>query len=182
MVDPDDIPRIVTDAARLVRQGVIVLFGSSALAYWLDDPPRTRDVDLWCEPPEQGEIVEALMGELSWYDEKHGAYVEVWAQETFAAPLGWRERARVLTFDELPDVSVIVPHPHDVLLAKLGRFDESDRDHADRVLAQYPLDEQQLGQLAASSPYRTGGIVEPDRRARFEFALKQLSAMVRRRS
>ena len=111
MVDPGDIPRIVTDVVRLVQSGEIVVFGSSALAFWLDSPPHTRDVDIWCDPPEQGDIVQAVMGELSWYDEKHGAYVEVWSPETFAAPLDWRSRARTLTFEGFPRATVIVPHP-----------------------------------------------------------------------
>lgn len=87
MVTPGHVERIVTDAARLVAEGELVVFGSAALAYWLADPPHSRDVDLWCEPPERGEPVAALMGELSWYHQRHSAYVEVWAPETFAAPV-----------------------------------------------------------------------------------------------
>ena len=56
MVDPKDIPRIVVDAVRLVRAGEIVVFGSSALAFWLESPPQTRDVDIWCDPPDQDSI------------------------------------------------------------------------------------------------------------------------------
>lgn len=92
MVDPEDVPRIVGDAARLLQRGELIVFGSSALAFWLADPPISRDVDLWCDPPDRGAIVEALMGELSWYHKRHGAYVEVWAPETFAAPAPTRSR------------------------------------------------------------------------------------------
>lgn len=178
MVDPKDIPRIVIDAVRLVRSGEIVVFGSSALAFWLDNPPQTRDVDIWCDPPELGEIVEAVMGELSWYDEKHGAYVEVWAPETFAAPKDWRSRARPIRYDEFPDVTVVVPHPHDVLFAKLERLDESDREHIQRILAEYPMDHARLDNLAAQCPHRVGTPQESDRIERFEHGIRVLKGII----
>jgi hypothetical protein len=86
MVNPEDVWRIVGDAARLMRQGELVIFGSGALAFWLSAPPASRDVDLWCSPPERADVLSALMGELSWYHDRHGAYVEMWGPETFAAP------------------------------------------------------------------------------------------------
>ncbi|MFH2005358.1 MAG: DUF6036 family nucleotidyltransferase [bacterium] len=180
MVDPSDIPRIVSDAARLLRRGELVVFGSAALAYWLENPPRTRDVDVWCSPAAEGDAIQALMGELSWYDEKHGAYVEVWAPETFSAPSDWRRRARVLQSDERPAVTVIVAHPHDVLLAKLERLDPHDLEHAERILCEYPLDSKALDALLAKSPYRTRVIVETDRRERFEHGVTKLRQMLAR--
>ena len=65
MVDPADVPRVVIDAARLVREGELIVFGSAALAFTLDKAPTSRDVDVYCIPPERGDAVEALMGERS---------------------------------------------------------------------------------------------------------------------
>lgn len=70
--------RVAQDAARLVGEGELVVFGSAALAFWLGDPPQSRDVDVWTTPPEKGEAIEALMGELSWYHEKFSIHAEVW--------------------------------------------------------------------------------------------------------
>ena len=42
MVDPRDVGRILLDAARLVRVGEVVVFGSAALALWIEGAPRTR--------------------------------------------------------------------------------------------------------------------------------------------
>ena len=177
MVDPADVPRVVADAARLLRRGELVVFGSSALAFWLADAPRSRDVDVWCYPPEQGDAVEALMGELSWYHERHGAYVEVWAPETFAAPEGWRSRALVHRLETSPEVTLLVPHPHDVLFAKLERMTESDVEHARRVLGEFPLTPDVLEALAAESPYVAGRIQDPERIARFQHGLERLRRM-----
>lgn len=177
MVDPADVPRVVKDAARLVRSGELVVFGSSALAFWLEGAPSTRDVDVYCTPADAGDAVVALMGELSWYHDRHGAYVEVWAPETFAAPEGWRERARRLPVEEAPGVQVIVPHPHDVLFSKLERFEERDVDHARCILAEHPLSAGRLDELARAMPHRRGEIAEPERSARFEHGLKRLTEL-----
>jgi hypothetical protein len=179
MVDPADVDRILSDAARLVGAGEIVVFGSAALARWLGDPPATRDVDLWCEPPEKGDVVAALMGELSWYHERHGVYVEVWAPETFAAPAGWRERARTEVLDDHPGVRLVAPHPHDVLLSKLERFEEKDRDHARRILAEHPLSAAGLDALLEECPHRRGRIADPERVRRFEHGASRLRRMLR---
>ena len=47
-----------------------------------------------------GPLAPTLMGELSWYHERHEAYVEVLGPETFAGPRTWRERALQITLPE----------------------------------------------------------------------------------
>lgn len=174
MVEPSEVEPILSDAARLVREGELVVFGSAALALWLRAAPSSRDVDLFCEPAEKGEILAAMMGELSWYHEKHGAFVEVWAPETFAAPLGWRERARLHIHQDAPGVRLLVPHPHDVLVSKLERFEEKDRDHGRRILAEFPLSRQAFEALVAAAPHRRGLVAEAERRQRFEHGVDAL--------
>lgn len=177
MVEPSDVGVILRDAARLMQSGELVVFGSASLAFWLDDAPRTRDVGVWCEPEERGELVEALMGELSWYHDTHDAYVEVWRPETFAAPTSWRSRARRLTDADLPGVTLLVPHPHDVLLSKVERWQPSDQEHASRILAAYPLDATGLASLADDAVHRQPDFA-PQRSARFEAHLAELQAML----
>lgn len=174
-LDRDVIWRVVRDAARLVKEGELVVFGSAALSFWLQAPPTSRDVDVWCEPHERGDVVEALMGELSWYDEKHGAHVEVWGPETFAAPPGWRSRARVERFEQAAGVRVLLPHPHDVLIAKLERMDPKDRDHQERILREFPLDQPRLDALLAEFPV---GFRTAEREARFRVHLAELRRLI----
>lgn len=178
MVHPSAVRRIVLDAARLVKTGEIVVFGSASLAFWLQNAPASRDVDLWVTPPERGEAVEALMGELSWYHERHAAYVEVLARETFAGPRTWRERALAVSLPEALNVAVIVPHPHDVLISKLERFEPPDRDHVRRILDEAPLDRARLDRLADESPYRTGN-APPTSVVAFELHLAEIRASLR---
>lgn len=177
MVTPSAVRRIVIDAARLVKKGEIVVFGSASLAFWLENAPTSRDVDLWVNPAERGELVEALMGELSWYHERHESYVEVLGAETFAGPRSWHDRALRLSLPEAPDVVVIVPHPHDVLVSKLERWSPSDRDHVRRILEEATLDGARLEALAAESPYRTGDAPTASIEA-FEAHLAEVHAML----
>ena len=178
MVNPTDVPRILLDAARLLKEGEIVVFGSAALAFVLPEAPRTRDIDVWCDPPERGELLTVLMGELSWYQSTHGVYVEVWAPETFAAPLNWRSRAKVLTEETAPDVRLVVPHPHDILFAKLERWESGDREHARRILAHLPMDLRRMRHLLAETPYRVGLITDPLRIRDFEGHVPALERMI----
>ena len=178
MVDPGQVEPILNDAARLVGEGEIVVFGSAALAFWLEAPPASRDVDVLCEPAEKGEILTAMMGELSWYHEKHGAFVEVWAPETFAAPDGWRERARLVQHQDLPRVELVIPHPHDVLVSKLERMESKDREHARALLSEYPLETAAFDALVAASPHRRGRVIDPERVRRFEHGCEVVRAML----
>jgi hypothetical protein len=178
MVEPDQVERILSDAIRLLGEGELVVFGSAALAVWLRDPPASRDVDLLCAPAEKGEILTAMMGELSWYHEKHGVFVEVWSPETFAAPSGWRERARLVVHQDHPGVRLLVPHPHDVLVSKLERMETKDRDHVRRILAEYPLTAPSFDDLANTAPQRSGAIVDAERRRRFEHGASVVRAQL----
>jgi len=163
----------VADAARLVGAGEIVVFGSSALAFWMRNAPPSRDIDVWCQPAEHGHAVTALMGELSWYHDRHGLFVEVWAPETFAAPRHWRSRARTLAMQD-QRVTVVVPHPHDILMAKLERMEV--KEHVTAILAEFPLPEATLEALVDEMPHRHG-LVAADRAVRFETGRQELRVL-----
>ncbi len=171
-----EVTRVVADAARLVGEGQIVVFGSSALAFWMQQAPASRDVDVWCEPTDRGHAVQALMGELSWYHDRHGVFVEVWAPETFAAPLDWRSRSRSITMEEQA-VTIVLPHPHDVLMAKLERMEVKDREHIHAILREFPMSTGMLERLVAQVPHRSGAVAA-DRAARFEAGLAELRAIL----
>lgn len=160
--------------------GELVVFGSGALAFWLTDAPHSRDVDVFCVPAERGDAITALMGELSWYHDRHAAYVEVWGPETFAGPTDWRERAKSLRLDDAPEVEIRVPHPHDLLISKLERMEARDRDHARRILAEWPLTEAELDRLLLTSPQRHPAFPDAERRLRFEHGLEHLRSLLSR--
>jgi hypothetical protein len=104
-------------------------------------------------------------------------FVEVWAPGTFAAPIDWRDRSKLLLLTENPKVSIVLPHPHDVLMARLERKEVKDREHTHAILREFPLDEATLEQLVTQAPSRRGG-TPPDRVARFEAGLAELRAIM----
>lgn len=118
------------------------------------------------------------MGELSWYHDRHGVYVEVWAPETFAAPEDWRSRARIHTIPTSPEVTLLLPHPHDVLVSKLERMTEADVEHARRILKEFPLSAETLEGLAGASPHLNGRIEDSERVARFRHGLQRVRRMI----
>lgn len=134
-------------------------------------------MDVLCEPAEKGEILTAMMGELSWYHDKHGVFVEVWSEETFAAPEGWRERGRLVRHQDLPRVRLLVPHPHDVLVSKLERLESKDREHR-RILAEYPLKRAAFDALLEHAPHRRGRIADQERVRRFEHGVGVIRAQI----
>jgi hypothetical protein len=87
------------------------------------------------------------------------------------APLDWRNRSKRLVLDENPKVSIVVPHPHDVMMAKLERMEVKDREHIIAILAEFPRGEQTLDEFVKQMPHRRG-MVAADRSARFEVGLR----------
>lgn len=108
--------------------------------------------------------------------------MEVWAPETFAAPEGWRDRARIAPHRELHGVRLVVPHPHDVLISKLERFESKDCEHLEQVLEEYPLSPAAFDALVKLTPHRRGAISDPERLRRFEHGLAAARARVEARA
>lgn len=69
---------------------------------------------------------------------------------------------------------MVVPHPHDVLMAKLERWEPNDREHAGLILAAIPMSVAEFERYLAASPYRTDVIVKADRCQRFEAHVEEL--------
>ncbi len=179
MLSPDDVRRVVEDASRLALRGELVVFGSGAFAFWLESAPATRDVDVYCLPAERGDAIEALMGELSWYHERTGAYVEVWSPETFRTSCDWRTRAKILRSEATPELVVTVAHPHDVVVAKLERCDERDKQQIKSVLEELPLSLGELDILLQSSAHERGEVNDPERVSRFRHWAAWLKDLVK---
>jgi hypothetical protein len=131
-------------------------------------------------PPGRAEVIEALMGEEGPYHQLRRMYVDVCPPETLVAPVSWLGRARKVRVPGAEAVTLIIPHPHDLLFAKLARFEEKDRLHAQLILAAYPMDLQTLERLAVDSPYRGQAIRAGELRQRFEAHLATLRRWIAR--
>ena len=173
MVPPSHVRRIVIDAARLVKSGEIsVVFGSASLAFWLN-APTSRDVDCWVTPPERGDSVEALMGELRGTHDG-GVHASTGASsQMFPSSQDQSSGRRRLQLRQ----------PGDTTSGSRCGFQPSasvdqDQDHVSRILGEAPLDRARLDALVAESPYRTGE-EPPGSVAAFETHLAEVRARLR---
>ena len=174
MVPFEAIARVVEDAARLVMKGELLVSGSAALAFWAEAGPPARFVDLGVAPEAAAAQVEKMMGPNGWYDRTFGYHVLVSPPDTFIGPAGWAARARRTRFPEARTVEVVVPHPHDVIMAKLERFDAQDQAQVRLVLQGMAMSENELDTLAASMPQRDASFDDEARRKRFDFNVTRL--------
>lgn len=60
--------------------------------------------------------------------------------------------AKRFPLEAAPGVNVVVPHPHDVLLAKLERMDPKDQLHLEKILASFPLSRARFDELVSEYP------------------------------
>ncbi|MFO0745041.1 MAG: hypothetical protein U1F43_05100 [Myxococcota bacterium] len=177
MVPAEAVPGVIADAARLVMKGEVLVVGAAALAFAVPGAPPARHVDLIVSPPVAAERVVLMMSEGGWYHKNSRAFVVVSPAETFVAPAAWSTRAQRFETPAAPGVGIVVPHPHDIIMAKVERFDPYDQDHARKVLSTLPLPRAALDALADEMPHRRGAIADPARIQRFAFNLDRLHAM-----
>ncbi len=79
--------------------------------------------------------IDGALGELSRFHETHRVYAHLVAEDAAKAPAGWQERLVKLHNENTADATGWCMEPHDLVLAKLARGDEKDRDFAVTALA-----------------------------------------------
>ena len=69
-----------------------------------------------------------------------------------------------------------------MVLSKLERFEDKDREHFDRVLDEFPLTAEELERLASTCPHRLGASGDAERTKRFEHGLAAARARIEARA
>ncbi len=88
------------------------------------------------------EHINALLGEGSQFHRTHGFFIDGVDDTTAKLPADWRRRAIVRNV-AIPDgrvVRAIAPSPEDIVVSKLARLDEKDRNYIKAFHAARPLD------------------------------------------
>ena len=167
-MNADRLQRTVADLERTVRaiatefetDTVFVIGSQAILLGWPDAPPVLKaspEIDafpenakLWeireaarhpGEKPEASEHINALFGEGSLFHKTHGFFIDGVDDTTAKLPADWRNRAivrKVQVADRA--VTAIAPAPEDIVVSKLARLDEKDRDFIEAFHAARPLD------------------------------------------
>lgn len=156
-----DLERTVRAIATEFQTDTVFVIGSQAiLAGWPDAPPAltgSPEIDafpgnarIWevsekaKHPdvvPEASEHINALFGEGSRFHEAHGFFIDGVDDTTAKLPADWRKRAIALKVEVGKRVVTgIAPSPEDIVVSKLARLEQKDRQFVEAFHAVRPLD------------------------------------------
>ena len=97
----------------------ITLFGSAPIQLTVEPSLLSADVDLFCDEEDLNEYVRQ-----AGLDRDHSDfYIQVCSGLNFRTSPHWLTRAQSFT---LENCTIVIPHPIDILIAKLNRLDEKD--------------------------------------------------------
>lgn len=122
-------------AAEIARVRQLTVFGSAAIIAWARgiDPSEelwfTSDVDVDPGSEEKATEIDAVAGEGSPFHEENGVYVQGVGIEAFQAPADWESRSRKFGIPR-SNAKILVPHPRDLVVAKLVAGREHDWEFA----------------------------------------------------
>ena len=125
----------------------IVLFGSSPLQLAIEPGFTSADVDLFCDEA-RDEIEQALAAaHLRKADGEF--YIQCCWEGNFRTSPRWRHRAASVPRG---NATLILPHPIDILIAKLHRYEEKDRNAFRLVIDRtgHPTEAEFLAELQFS--------------------------------
>lgn len=107
------------------RNFSITLFGSSPIQLGIEPTFTSNDVDLF--PGEWGEAYREISDIVNRIglgkDQNTDVYIQVCVEGNFRTSPRWRERAWT---EQIGNVRLTLPHPLDLLIAKLHRLEEKD--------------------------------------------------------
>jgi Nucleotidyltransferase of unknown function (DUF6036) len=170
----DDLERAVRAVATEFNTDKVFIIGSqSILLAWPEAPPLMRtspEIDAYPdnakqweteerkkhpgEHPEASEQINALFGSGSQFHRTHGFYIDGVDQHTARLPDGWEARAvtREVRFGRRI-VTAIAPCPDDLIVSKLARLDDKDKDYVEAYYTERPLDGALLEERIALSHF-----------------------------
>lgn len=126
------------------REFHITVFGSSPLQLGLDPGFLSADVDLFAD--EASELIEAAVVAAGLTKERRAVYVQCAVEGNFRTSPRWRTRAATFQREHC---TIILPHPTDILIAKLHRCESKDLRAFRLVIEQtgHPTEEEMKKEL-----------------------------------
>jgi hypothetical protein len=103
------------------RHFEVILYGSAPLQMTVDPNLLSGDVDLFCADDFD---LAPLVRAHGFGKECGGLHIEPGFELSFRASPRWRTRATAINFS--PQVTLVLPHPLDVLIGKLSRLEPKD--------------------------------------------------------
>lgn len=140
--------RELMDALPKDREWSLTLFGSSPLQLALEPSFTSADVDLFATDDTREEIA-AILELTGLADKSRAVYVQLCVEWNFRTSPRWKDRAFRTRFG---NVTLTLPHPLDLLIAKLHRLADKDLAAFRMVIARtgHPTEDEMRRELQAS--------------------------------
>lgn len=128
-------------------QATITLFGSSPLQLAIDASFKSNDVDLFTE--DDPRWLDEIVRKAGFSKETAAYYIQCCWEGNFRTSPRWRMRAASIPCGH---ITLVLPHPIDILIAKLHRYEEKDRRAFELVIdrTSHPTEEEMLTELQYS--------------------------------
>jgi hypothetical protein len=157
----DDLERTVRALATEFNADKVFIVGSqSILMSWPDAPVilrTTPEIDAYGANAKLWEIAErekapeshplasehtnGLFGPGSQFEETHGFYIDGVDETTAKLPADWLSRAVICKIDAYGrEVTAVAPCPEDIIVSKLARLSDKDKEFIEAYHAERPLD------------------------------------------
>ena len=136
-------------AAAVAGVQKVFAFGANAILPWLAENRHpiplpnfvpSRELDVSVDDEKLDALIDGAIGELSAFDETFSVYAHGLSLASFQAPAHWQQRAHVRS-EPASGVEIIVPHPHDLMIAKLAAGRPKDFEFACATAWYFPLSE-----------------------------------------
>lgn len=140
--------RELLDALPKDREWSLTLFGSSPLQLGLEPSFTSADVDLFATDETRDEIA-AILERTGLANKSRAVYVQLCVEGNFRTSPRWRGR----TFrTQIGKVTLTLPHPIDILIAKLHRLADKDLAAFRMVIARtgHPTEDEMRRELQAA--------------------------------
>lgn len=140
--------RELMDALPKDREWSLTLFGSSPLQLALEPSFTSADVDLFATEETRDEIA-AILERTGLADKSRAVYVQLCVEGNFRTSPRWKDRA---FRTRVENVALTLPHPLDLLIAKLHRLADKDLAAFRMVIARtgYPTEDEMRRELQAA--------------------------------
>lgn len=140
--------RELLDALPKDREWSLTLFGSSPLQLALEPSFTSADVDLFATDETRDEIA-AILERTGLADKSRAVYVQLCVEWNFRTSPRWMGRA---FRTQVGNVTLTLPHPMDILIAKLHRLADKDLAAFRMVIARtgHPTEDEMRRELQAA--------------------------------
>jgi len=150
-----ELEHAIRAACDVAEETELWIFGSQAILGEHPDAPRAlrQSMEVDVSPknrPENTELIDGALGELSLFHRAHGFYVHGLSLDAATLPHGWKERTILVQNEGTRHNKGYCLESHDLAASKLAAFREKDRDFVRTLLVEGLVDSGTLvGRISA---------------------------------